>query len=229
MNKRKLKKILRIVLPEQVYKRIVYYKVLKENSIGNYCNIDDYSTLDEGVMLADYSDLRNSKIKKLTSIGKNSRIMNSEVGKYCSISWNVTVGAISHPYENITTHAFAYVPEIGGFTKVKNQLNVKTIIENDVWIGCNSVILPGIKVENGAVIGAGSVVTKSVPPYAIVVGVPAKVIGYRFTMEQIDKLQQIKWWNFEKNIIKKYIQLFNCKGNDEIISELEEISRKLKV
>jgi serine acetyltransferase len=72
------------------------------------------------------------------------------------------------------------------------------IIENDVWIGATATIMSGVKISNGAVIGAGSVVTKDVPPYAIVAGNPAKVVKYRFTEEQIEKLLSIAWWDWEE-------------------------------
>ena len=75
-------------------------------------------------------------------------------------------------------------------------------IENDVWIGAYSTIMSGVKIGNGAVIGASSVVTKDIPPYAIVAGNPAKIIKYRFTEEQIVSLLKIEWWNWDEYKIK---------------------------
>ena len=80
-------------------------------------------------------------------------------------------------------------------------------IENDVWVGATSTIMSGVKISNGAVIGGGSVVTKDVPPYAIVVGNPAKVVKYRFNEEQIDKLLRIAWWDWEEEQIKENAML----------------------
>jgi hypothetical protein len=76
-------------------------------------------------------------------------------------------------------------------------------IENDVWIGAKSTIMSGVKIGNGAVIGATTTVTKDVPPYAIVVGNPGKVVKYRFTEKQIDLLLQISWWNWDEEKIKR--------------------------
>lgn len=76
-------------------------------------------------------------------------------------------------------------------------------IENDVWIGAKATIMSGIKICNGAVVAAGSVVTKDVPPYAIVAGNPAKVVKYRFSEEQIEKLLQISWWDWEEQKIRE--------------------------
>jgi serine acetyltransferase len=76
------------------------------------------------------------------------------------------------------------------------------IIQNDVWIGAKSTIMSGVKISNGALVGACSVVTKDVPPFAIVAGNPAKVVKYRFTEEQIEKLLSIAWWNWDEQKIK---------------------------
>jgi virginiamycin A acetyltransferase len=76
-------------------------------------------------------------------------------------------------------------------------------IENDVWIGAKSTIMSGVKIHNGAVIGANSVVTKDVPPYAIVAGNPAQIIKFRFDVNQINALQEIRWWNWEEEKIKQ--------------------------
>jgi carbonic anhydrase/acetyltransferase-like protein (isoleucine patch superfamily) len=78
-------------------------------------------------------------------------------------------------------------------------------IGNDVWIGCYVVIMPGVEIGNGAIVAAGSIVTKSVPPYAIVAGNPAKIIRYRFTKEQIAELERIRWyeWDIDKVIENK--------------------------
>lgn len=79
---------------------------------------------------------------------------------------------------------------------------VSTVIGNDVWIGLRAIIKAGVKIGNGAVIDAGAVVTKDIPDYAIAVGVPAKVIRYRFDAETIDKLNTMKWWNFDEEKLR---------------------------
>ena len=88
----------------------------------------------------------------------------------------------------------------------KEPLFVK--IGSDVWIGARAIILPAVTVGNGAIIGAGAVVTKDVPPYAIVVGVPAKVIHYRYSPEQIEKLLKIAWWDWSDEKIIENMKYF---------------------
>ena len=105
------------------------------------------------------------------------------------------------------------------------KVQKKVIIGNDVWIGSHALILGGVKIGDGAVIGAGAVVTKDVPPYAVVGGVPARIIKYRFSQEIIDKLLEIKWWNLPENILKENIKLFQT---DNITFDLLQKFSQLK-
>jgi serine acetyltransferase len=91
-------------------------------------------------------------------------------------------------------------------------------IENDVWIGAKSTIMSGVKIGNGAVIGATATVTKDVPPYAIVVGNPGKIVKYRFTEKQIDLLLQISWWNWDEEKIKKEFKTLWSSDINEFIN-----------
>jgi len=93
------------------------------------------------------------------------------------------------------------------------------IIENDVWIGATATIMSGVKISNGAVVGAGSVVTKDVPPYAIVAGNPAKVVKYRFTEEQIEKLLSIAWWDWEEQKIRDNAMIMWSNNIDDFINK----------
>ena len=93
------------------------------------------------------------------------------------------------------------------------------IVQNDVWIGAKSTIMSGIKISNGSIVGACSVVTKDVPPYAIVAGNPAKVVKYRFSEEQIDKLLSIAWWNWDEQKIRDNAMEMWGNGIDEFINK----------
>lgn len=93
------------------------------------------------------------------------------------------------------------------------------VIENDVWIGANSTIMSGITIHNGAIIAAGSTVTKDVPPYAIVAGNPGKVVKYRFNRKQIEDLLEISWWDWDENKIKESAMTIWSKDIDFFIEK----------
>lgn len=153
----------------------------------------------------------------------------SSIGRYCSINETARV-LINHPMEAVTTHPFIDHPMfwnlkdydkkqeilarhgkyfdncICGTSPIRN--NPPIIIGNDVWIGANVCILPGVHIGDGAILAAGAVVTKDVEPYAIVGGVPAKVIKYRFDKEQREKLLKICWWDWSEEQIEENYELF---------------------
>lgn len=131
------------------------------------------------------------------------------IGRYTSIAHAVTfeVG-MNHSHYEVTTYPFHDFELLqtgpdGDVGHAYDHNHYQVIIGNDVWIGCHTIILGGVHVGNGAVIGAGAVVAKDVPPYAIVVGNPARVVKYRFPKETIEKLQRIKWWYWNRETIEQ--------------------------
>lgn len=159
--------------------------------------------------------MENCTIDKYTYIvgsnsgGINTYLYNVKIGKFCSIAHNVQMLAKGHRAEFVSTYPF-YSSRVSFLykSKVSNNLDltVKPIeVKNDVWIGANVIILGGVTVGNGAIIGAGSVVTKNVPDYSIVVGNPAKVVKMRFDDLTISKLLHLSWWDWEEEMIKKNI------------------------
>lgn len=161
---------------------------------------------------------RNVKMK-LSSIGAYSYVANNtdvesaDIGKFCSIADHCRIGMGGHTLDMLSTSPI--------FTETLNATKTqwvakdvhaaedkKVIIGSDVWGGSHVLINGGVKVGHGAVIGAGAVVVKDVPPYAIVGGVPAKVIRYRFSPEIIQRLLELEWWNMNEEILKKNICFF---------------------
>lgn len=139
-----------------------------------------------------------------------------KIGKYCAIAWNVFMITYNHPTEYITWHINRPRKIIELNHDIKKW---DIIIWNDVWIGQNVIILPGVKIWNGAVVWAWAVVTKDIPSYAIVGWNPAKIIKYRFSEKWIQYVEWLKWWDWNKEKIQKNEKLFNVKvdeikGND---------------
>jgi acetyltransferase-like isoleucine patch superfamily enzyme len=120
----------------------------------------------------------------------------TKIGRYCSFAGGVYRFNANHPLDRISTHAIFYNPKVGYAKKEADIKRRGMTIGNDVWVSQNVILLPSVKrIGDGAVIGAGAVVTKDVPDFAIVVGNPAKVIKYRFSKEIQLKIKASKWWD----------------------------------
>jgi acetyltransferase-like isoleucine patch superfamily enzyme len=127
------------------------------------------------------------------------------IGKFCSIADNVKIFAGGeHRHKNRVTTYPLRMRINGDFDYPDCESNGPVEIGNDVWIGSHVIILSGVSIGNGAVIGAGAVITSDVADYSISAGNPARLIGYRFSSETIEKLLQIKWWNWEIKKIKQH-------------------------
>lgn len=181
--------------------------------IDKGCNINPQSKIEENVHILDNCIINNSSISSYTYVGRNSIIQNAKVGKFCSIANDVFVGLGKHPldffstsplfYRRINTFSISLIEQDIPFEEYK-----PIIIGNDVWIGARSIILDGVTIGHGAVIAANSVITKDVPPYAIVGGTPGKIIKYRFTPEKIENMVQLNWWDWSlERITKEMIQI----------------------
>ena len=148
--------------------------------------------------------LRDSNLGDYSIVSNSTYISATDIGKFDSIGYGNYIGLWEHNLY-VTTHSFYLYETSGGFVKgYKNyeKDEIRTKICNDVWTGANVVILKGVCVGDGAIVGAGSVVTKDVPPYAIVVGNPARKLRYRFSKADIEYLLHVKWWNLKKEIIQ---------------------------
>ena len=160
------------------------------------------SELDRTSAIRNHCRIYFSSVGRYTYIARNTLIQNTEIGSFCSISENCNIGMPSHPTRMMSTSPVFLAGSNylhTNFAKIEYDDCPRTTIGHDVWIGAGASIKSGIHVGNGAIIAAGAVVVKDVPPYAIVGGVPARVLKYRFEGQVIERLQDLQWWNWKED------------------------------
>ena len=193
--------------------------IIKTSSIGKNVQIGRNCLICKGVKIES-----NVNIGDYTYINLDTTVdSNVNIGKYCSISKNVFIAPGTHEYKYVTTHPILFNPfwrkqmnilEKDNYIKKIGKQDSITNIGNDVWIGLNAIIMRGITIGDGAVIGAGAVVTKDVEPYSIVVGNPAKHIKYRFESTYVEELKnmQKKWWDYSpEELAERFEDMYNIK------------------
>jgi len=141
-----------------------------------------------------------------TTLGYNNLLGgNITIGKYCQLGVDVAIHATNHPIHHLTTYINSNLFD-GELKQFKEE---KTItIGHDVWVGHNVIIVGNITIGNGAILAAGSVVTKDVEPYTIVAGVPAKPLKKRFSEKVISEIEELQWWNLPEAELVKIKPLF---------------------
>lgn len=162
------------------------------------------SVLGRNIILYDNVLVSDSAIGDYSYVGGQTKISNSTLGKFCSLGQEIMIGGLPcHPLTLKSTYPGFYAKN-SQYYRVEPEYafdepqHKQVTIGNDVWIGTRAMVLDGVSVGDGAIIGAGAVVTKDVPPYAIVAGVPAKIIRFRFSNEKINELLSSQWWNDPK-------------------------------
>jgi chloramphenicol O-acetyltransferase type B len=169
--------------------------------IDKKCRIDLKSRLAPGCHILGNTLILESEIGVYSYIGQNSIVQFATIGSFCSIANDVLIGLGAHPTNHFSTSPLLY--------RKRNTFNIEVVeadyefseyrpvrVGHDVWIGARAIILGGVTIGDGAVVAAQAVVTKDVPPYAIVGGIPARVIKTRFSASKISKLLTLQWWSW---------------------------------
>ncbi len=194
-------------------------------AVSFFAKIDNLSHISKKAKVYGFTQVSNSTIGDFSYVGRKSRIIHADVGKFCSIAGEVKVGMATHTLNKLSTSPIFSEKKNSTHYSWVNISNVnpykRVIVGNDVWIGVRAMIIGGNSIGNGAVIAAGAIVTKDVPPYAIVAGVPAKVIRYRFSNDIIERLEKLQWWNLPEEFLKENISIFQ--KDDLDIDEVERI------
>ena len=156
--------------------------------------------------------LHHVEVGDYSYLSRGALVANTTIGKFCSIGPNLCCGQGLHPTGGVSTHPmFFSTSRQNGISLTDKPLfeeTKHTHIGNDVYIGANVFILDGVTIGDGAVLGAGAVVTKDIPPYAVAVGVPARVVKYRFDAETVKALEERQWWNDELEELPRVTEHF---------------------
>ncbi len=184
----------------------------KEPNISSSSVIKDCS-FGEYVEIGSNNNIQDSIIDDYSYTSENCQIIHSTIKKFVNIASYVRLNPSPHPMSWASQHHMQYRREMFGFGIDDEDFfdwrkERRVEIGNDVWLGHNVVIMGDVNIGNGAVIGSSAVVTKDIPPFAIAVGNPAKVIRYRFDEDTINALQSIAWWDWDYEKIKDSIDDF---------------------
>ena len=189
--------------------------------IGKNVVVDRAATFEGQNVVKKNSIILHTHLGYASYVGENCFIKNAVIGKYTCIANDVKTVSGTHPSrEYVSVHPAFYAKEtpvdmtyvnencFDEYKWLDKQENVAISIGNDVWLGEGVRILDGVKIGDAPIIGAGAVVVKDIPAYAVAVGVPAKVIRYRFSDEQIKSLLQIQWWNKDDVWLREHAEQF---------------------
>lgn len=202
-----------------------YYIRLKFNLHSNIVigngSLVRYASINPNVKIGRQCNVQGGEYDSYTYLGNFCELPQTKVGKFCSIAGHVILAAGNHPVSYVSTSPYTYSRMANSlaienrykdeFYYIDEKKHYLCEIGNDVWIGTGALLVcskKALKIGDGAIIAAGSVVIDDVPPYALVAGCPAKVVKYRFEKKEIEQLLKLKWWNKDEQWLKSNINKF---------------------
>jgi phosphonate metabolism protein (transferase hexapeptide repeat family) len=188
------------------------------------CRLGRYVAIGERVIL------REVEVGDFSYFERHAEAIYATVGKFCSIAANSRINALDHPMERLTTHKVTYRPNeyfrwLGVDTDFRERRRAKrVIIGHDAWIGHGAVVMPGIRIGNGAVVGANAVVTKDVPSYSVVAGVPARFLRPRFDPSVADRIEALAWWDWPAERLAQAIPDMQALSIEAFLDRWEDVA-----
>ena len=191
------------------------------SSILRTCVLGQFTDVAERCSLAETS------VGDYTYIERHVEAIYTDIGKFCAIAADVRINALSHPIDRISQHKITYRPNEyflfakvdKGFREARKQARVT--VGHDVWIGHGAIIMPGISIGHGAVVAAGAVVTKDVEPFAIVAGVPARRIKWRFKKSIRTRIIDLAWWDWPHDLLAKEVDDMRALSVERFLNRYE--------
>lgn len=216
-----------LILNSKISKKVNMYNNIRcvDSVIGEKCTVADECDIVRTIMhkkseFGRRNIIRDVEIGEGTYTGTNTVIKSTVIGKYSCIGWNVSIGGGNHDYTKISMYTDYWFNRTFGIKTDNKVQNLQTWIGNDVWIAAGVNIINGVTIGNGCVIGAGAVVVNDLPDYSIAIGIPARVVKYRFDEDVIKALLELKWWDWSEEKIIKNIDFIKSIPSVEDIMEL---------
>lgn len=189
----------------------------------NQVQITD-SQIDHNCLVLDHVLAMSSRVGRYTIVGPRASLFWADLGPFTSLAEKVTVGAMPHYPERATTHGFP----LGSCYRIAEEDALperpRTTVGADVWLSTNVVVRAGVRIGHGAVAGAGSIITRDVDDYEVVVGVPARRLRMRFSDDIISRLLRMRWWEWPPARLRENVDLFRLTLTPDVLDALEERS-----